>query len=379
MQITPLLLLSLFGSSYCVVFPHAARATTVVLSTTEGASSTASNPSLTTTTVIPNPSCIASPSAAKIPESAFSTVYTLPNGHYAENLAVRSNGKVLVTVIGAPEIWQIDPVTSTGQLLYTFPGGPDDGNCTLGITEYAPDKFAVAVGKFNIPTVSGVASSWAIWSFDLSAGDVGVSPKIITAIAPAVFLNGLTSQPPNKSGHFLLVADSYLGIIYRIDITKGTWTTFLDDPSLKRNASAAIQLGVNGIRVHNNYLYFDNSGQAPMFARVLVSTDLKAIGSVEVIVAAAAFPVNAQYYGYDDFAFNGNGDAWMATNPSRSIVKIHSDGRQFVEVGGLNEGTLTGCTSVQFGRGSESTILYVNVNAQGGKLLKVDTVSPPPC
>ncbi|KAH7360244.1 hypothetical protein BKA65DRAFT_181159 [Rhexocercosporidium sp. MPI-PUGE-AT-0058] len=352
MQITPLLLLSLFGSSYCAVLSHAAR--------DEGITSRSGHSAV-----------------RSLPVSAFSTVYALPEGHYAENLAVRSNGKVLVTVIGAPEIWQIDPATSTGELLYTFPGGPDEiyGNCTLGITEYAPDIFAIVAGKFDISSVSGVVKTWAIWSLDLSAGDVDID--LISPISPAVFLNGMTSLPPDQNGNFLLVADSYLGIIYRVDIVEGTWTIFLDDPSLKRNTSAAIQLGVNGIRLHNNYLYFDNSGQAPMFARVPVSEDLTADGSVEVIAAAATFPVNAQYYGYDDFAFDRNGDAWLATNPSGSIVKIDSDGGQVVEVGGLNDKTLTGCTSVQFGRGSHSTILYANANGQGGQLLMFDTGASP--
>jgi len=290
---------------------------------------------------------------------------------------VRSNGKVLVTIIGAPEIWQIDPKTSTGELLYTFPTGDDYGNCTLGITEYAPDIFAIAVGNFDIPSVSGVEGSWAIWSLDLSYGYVDVN--YMTEIPPAVFLNGLTSLPPDEDGHFLLVADSYLGIIYRVDVVEWTWTTFLDDPSLKRNTSAAIQIGVNGIRLFDDYLYFDNSGQAPMFARVPVTGDLTADGSVEVVAAAATFPVNAKYYGYDDFAFDQYGDAWLATNPTRSIVKIEIDeGRgQVVEAGGLNDETVRSCTSVQFGRGDDATTLYVNVNVigQGGKLLMVDSTA----
>lgn len=289
---------------------------------------------------------------------------------------MRSNGKVLVTIIGAPEIWQIDPVTSTGELLYTFPTGEYYGNCTLGITEYKPDIFAIAAGNFDIASVSGVEGSWAIWSLDLSFGYVDV--EMITDIPPAVFLNGLTSSPPDEDGHFLLVADSYLGLIYRVDVVEDTWSIFLDDPALKRNTSAAIQLGVNGVRLNDGYLYFDNSGQAPMFARVPVFGNITAAGSVQVIAAAATFPVNANYYGYDDFAFDQYGDAWLATNPSRSIVKIDSEGGQVVKAGGLDDATVRSCTSVQFGRGEspgdDASTLYVTVNVigQGGKLLKVE-------
>jgi len=366
MQITPLLLLGLFGSSHCAFLSHPARDDGNTTPPPDDGNVTFPDWGNTTFPDNGNTTDTEETFIRRIPDKAFKLVYTLPDGHYAENLAVRANGKVLVTVIGAPEIWQIDPVTSTGELLYTFPGGTQSGNCTLGITEYAPDVFAVVVGDFDIPSVSGVPGSWAIWSLDFGSGAVVVEK--ITDISQAVFLNGLTSLAPEQNGHFVMVADSYRGMIYRVNMITKQWIYFLNSQTLQPNSTAAIQLGVNGVRIHDNYVYYDNSARSPMFARVPVPG-----GAIQVIAAAATFPVNPSYYGFDDFAFDTTGNAWMATNPSRSIVKISSRGRQVVKAGGLGNTMLGGCTSLQFGRGLDSNILYVNVNGQGGKLLMVDT------
>lgn len=72
----------------------------------------------------------------------------LPNGSWAENLAVRSNGQLLVTVLTTPELYQIDPLGShQTQLIQKFPvaGG------LLGITEVESDVFAIVAGNISLP------------------------------------------------------------------------------------------------------------------------------------------------------------------------------------------------------------------------------------
>jgi hypothetical protein len=191
----------------------------------------------------------------------------------------------------------------------------------LGISEYKPNVFAVAVGNFSASTVTGTAGSWSIWSLDLSA--FSVTANKITTIPAAEFLNGVTTI---TSREIVLAADSAQGVIYRVDAAAGTWTVAFDDLALKPNMTATYQIGVNGIVVHGSYLYFDNSG-----------------------------------------------NVWLATNPSRQIVKISPAGAVTVEAGNLQDTTLKGCTSLQFGRtASDRHVLYVNVNGAGGKLLAAD-------
>ncbi|EGP89425.1 uncharacterized protein MYCGRDRAFT_91665 [Zymoseptoria tritici IPO323] len=229
--------------------------------------------------------------------------------------------------------------------------------------------WPVKVGEYSVSEVSGKEGSWSIWSLDFSGGSVKASK--ITAIPAASFLNGLTSL---SSKGIVLAADSAQGVVYRIDTVTGKSSVAIDSAALKPNASATYHLGVNGIHVHGPYLYFDNAGQSPLLGRFTLSADGTSSESAEVIVEDPTFPVNDKYYGFDDFTFDGSGNVWLATNPSKQIVRISPEGVATVEAGSLDDTTLQGCTSLQFGRtASDRNVLYVNVNGAGGKLVAVNT------
>src|ERR1700761_4932125 len=57
-------------------------------------------------------------------------IYEFENETWVENIAVRSNGKLLVTLITAPEVWEVDPIESTASLVYKFP----NASSALGIS-----------------------------------------------------------------------------------------------------------------------------------------------------------------------------------------------------------------------------------------------------
>jgi hypothetical protein len=40
---------------------------------------------------------------------------------WVENLAARSNGKILVTLLNTPQVWEIDPTCDSAELLHEFP------------------------------------------------------------------------------------------------------------------------------------------------------------------------------------------------------------------------------------------------------------------
>jgi hypothetical protein len=86
----------------------------------------------------------ASPIAIRSTASpAIRTVYEFPNETWVENIAVRRNGNLLVTLIGVPEVWEIDAFTSQAELIQSFP----DANTVSGISKVEDDVFAVAVGN----------------------------------------------------------------------------------------------------------------------------------------------------------------------------------------------------------------------------------------
>ncbi|KAK4896924.1 hypothetical protein LTR27_005171 [Elasticomyces elasticus] len=336
--------------------------------------------------------CTAFP-VASTSAQAIRTVYEFPNTTWVENLAVRPNGHILTTIIGLPEVWNVDPFLQTAELVYTF---PSPANSVLGITETEPDVFAVVVGFFNPATISGLKGSYSIWSIDLREEHWNDSPhhhhqppangtqaqvNKITDIPSAVFLNGLTAIPSSR-GELVLVGDSFLGLIYSVNLRTGAFAIVLDEPEFKPLPTALFLLGVNGIHVSakSDYLYFVNSFQVPLLGRVPITDKGTAAGPVEIVVSKTDFLRNEGFQA-DDFALDGENTAWIAGNPSGYLLKITSEG-EVTEVIGGNSTLIAGDTAAAFGRGGQSEVLYLVTNGGlaytadgvvGGKVVAVDT------
>ncbi|KAK3631347.1 hypothetical protein LTR56_010169 [Elasticomyces elasticus] len=312
------------------------------------------------------------------------TVYSFPNLTWVENIAVRGNGKVLVTLITAPEVWEIDPTTHTAGLVYSFP----DATAATGITEVTDDVFAVAIGNWSVVTAAGTKGSWSIWTIDYRSRQTWSKhhspPSIrkVTDIPGAVFLNGLTMLP--TLDNTVLAGDSELGLVNRVNTHTGAHSVAIQDSAFAANATAAALLGINGIHVRNGYLYFTNSFSASLvYGRIPVSSNGSATGSVQTIVATPPYPTNIGYHA-DDFALDGDGNAWITTDASSTLVKAAPGGNVTIIEGGLQAAVVAGCTSAAFGRtrGKRDT-LYITTNGGlvvppvggivGGKVLALNT------
>jgi sugar lactone lactonase YvrE len=205
----------------------------------------------------------------------------------------------------------------------------------------------------------------------------------IVDIPSAGFLNGMTAVPSVPG--VLLTADSGDGLIYRIDTSSKTWSVFLDDPTLKPNLTAAVKLGVNGVHVRGGHLYFDNTFQSPLLARVPYhSENATAAGPVEILFESATFPLSEGRGQADDFTFDRAGNIWLSS-ASSSVVKLDLKKRtQTLIAGGPDDVVLLGSTSTAFGRtGKDRDVLYITTNGgiadpsvaglTGGKVLALDT------
>lgn len=184
----------------------------------------------------------------------------------------------------------------------------------------------------------------------------------IVDIPSAEFLNGMAAVP--SAFGILLAADSGAGLVYRIDAPSKTWSVFLDDPTLKPNSTAAIKLGVNGVHVRGGYLYFDNSFQSPLLARVPYhARNATAAGPVEVVFESATFPLNEGRGQADDFAFDHAGNVWLSS-ASSSLVKLNLKKKtQTLVAGGPDDPVLVGSTSTTFGRTKrDRDVLYITTN-----------------
>jgi len=282
-----------------------------------------------------------------------------PAGTWAENLAVRANGNLLVTLLTAPELWEIPPHNPSGAArVHRF----ENYTSLLGITEYAHDAFAVVHGIANLSTGAPVPGSFAVSTVDFSVG--GGQPLVQEAarVPEALLLNGLatlSSDPP-----IVLAADSSWGKVYRIDINSKTHSVALADGSMESptGTGRAQDIGVNGIHLVGDVLYFTNT-----IARTLNKVRLANNGSATgnfTLVANLGFQA-------DDFTLapggrsvvSGGGDgggafrggpaapaAYVAGNSNNTLFELRRDGVVKPILGAPNETVLQKPTAVQFGR-----------------------------
>ena len=134
-----------------------------------------------------------------------------------------------------------------------------------------------------------------------------------------------------------------------------------------------------------NHLYFDNTFQQPLLARVRFHPkSVKVAGPVEIIFKAATFPLNEGHGQGDDFSFDSEGNVWLAS-ASSSVVKLDVRKKtQRLVAGGPDDPTLIGTTATAFGRTKKDRdVLYITTNGGlsdpsvvgiiGGKVLALNT------
>ena len=300
--------------------------------------------------------------SAPPPSSAVQLVYQFKDQTALENLEPRSNGQLVLTVSSQPVIYSIDPSKKNQPPtpLYHFP----NVSGTLGIAEIAPDVFAVVAGNWSTTTFQAIPGSFYIWSVDLTTSSP--TAKIISPIPEAAALNGAATL--DGSPDLLLIADSSLGAVWRLNVTSGDYSIAIQDP-LFSNWSSPIPIGINGIRTFRGSLYFLNSAQGS-YGRVPISSNGSATGEVEVIGR-----VDVPQVVVDDFDMDWAGNAWIATHPN-VVTQVSPEGIQRNFTGG-NDIEMSQPTSARFGRGSmDKSVLYVVTGGSetaGGQIVALNT------
>ena len=310
-----------------------------------------------------------------------STLVEFPNPTWLENFAVRPNGQLVITLIGLPEAYIYDPIVpGPPTKLFNIPGYL----ALLGIVEFTPDVFYFVAGNFSsaeTPLDEGVGT-YGIFKIDLRADSSPHAPTKILDMPKATFLNGLDIL--SKEDGLLVVADSGLGLIWKIDVFKREYEVFIDVPEMKIASDAAsnVQLGVNGVHIQDGFLYFTSSTQK-LFCRVKITPSGSGytIGTIEIL-ATEIFS--------DDFTLDRFGNAWITQGgPVNKVILLIGEGTRKGELitvaGAFNSSVAAGGTRCAFGRTEEDKdILYVVTNGglaappdggvTGGKVLALDTV-----
>lgn len=255
-------------------------------------------------------------------------LYQFPNGTWVENLAVRSNGDILVTLLTVGDLYIIDTSpTPTARLVHAFPVSG-----LLGIAELEHDLFYVA-GR-NITFTGSMPNISSVWEVDMrSFSKSGARVRKVTAIPEAVLLNGLVALSPAENT--ILIADSGLGVIWRVNVKSGAYSIAISDPLTAPVPTAALAIGVNGVKIRDGNLYFTNTNQG-LTAYVPISTDGTTTGKVEVLATGIA---------PDDFDLDCEGRAWIAQNTLNKVSVLLRNGTVVDYVGATDQLTVAGVTS----------------------------------
>lgn len=278
--------------------------------------------------------------------TAATTVHQFPNQTWAENLAIRSNGQILVTTLAkSVKLWQIDPFNGRDSIVVHE---WSNETALTGIAEVEPDVFAVVVSDLSLSPVR--FGSYEVWRVDLRRDFPNVS--LITPIPEAKLLNGMAAF--NRVDGTVLIADSLLNSIWSLNTRTGTYAQVIRaGPTISEDSNSTVELSVNGVHVFGEHIYFDNTATETFFRvpRYAVKGYSGPIHVVANLTVAA-----------DDFTFDIEGNAYIAG--SNKITKVSKYGTQCVF------SNVQGSTSAAWGRTPlDANTLYVTTKA--GQLVAI--------
>jgi sugar lactone lactonase YvrE len=297
-------------------------------------------------------------------------IHQFPNPTFIENLAIRSNGKILVTVVNGASLMMVDPQNpSTPTLIHKFEGVL----AVTGVIEVEHDIFYVAAGNFDLKA-GNETGSYSIWKVDMSGFEEEGKAKteMLTTLPNAGLPNGFESLPKDKT--CFLFADSEAGNVVKVNVNTGASEVLIDLEEMKHGPEG-MPLGINGIKYKDGYLYWTTTVKK-IFCRIKVDDHGDAVGKAEIV---------ARDILADDFTLDKKGNAWLTTHSNNTIVVVKTDGTLVTAAGRLDELTVAGGTACQFGRGKDDGhVLYVTTcggltapvggdKVEGGKIIAIDT------
>jgi len=297
-------------------------------------------------------------------------VHQFPLPTWIENLAVRSNGQILLTIITKPELYLLDPSNPEKAILvHTF----SEVGILSGIVEVDDDVFCVAGGNFSLETFQSEHGAGRIWEVDMKSFDTDskVNVKEIAHLTGSGLLNGM--EVLKSSENTILLADSDVGCVWKVNVKDGKIEKLVDVDEMKSPPPPALQMGINGLKVRDEYLYWTNTGKQ-LFCRVKIDEDGKTHGDPQILETETLV---------DDFVFDKKGNAWLAQHGLNVVGVVKAGGGVITVAGKADELTIAGSTACQFGRKGDRDILYVvtcgglsapvDGKMEGGKVVAVDT------
>ncbi|KAF3766604.1 hypothetical protein M406DRAFT_68919 [Cryphonectria parasitica EP155] len=199
-----------------------------------------------------------------------------------ENAVLRPNGQILMVPLSTNTVYNLDPSAATPSpvVVATLPGV----DSVQGIASIGDDKYAVTAG------VRGdIYVNETVFTIDLANGNGTVTPETILVVPEAENFNGLVSLPSDPN--VLLVADSVLGLIWRIDLEAKTAVQVISDElmALSTDSPTGVDLGIDGLKLYIDeatgelYVYFTNVSKLFLARMPILANGTAATGAAEIV------------------------------------------------------------------------------------------------
>jgi hypothetical protein len=232
--------------------------------------------------------------------------FGLPAGQQPENIALEPDGTADLTFAF---IGQVVRVTADGSIhpLASLPAAPAGAAAPILGAPFTGGIVIAPDGSRYVNYSTGTAGLTGVWRLR-----PGCPPVRIAALPVTSFANGLALGADGN----LYVADSALGVVWRVPAGGGTPTVWVSGTQLAPNGF----IGANGIKVHHGAVWVTNSDRGTLL-RIPIGPD-GAAGPIQAVATGLA--------GIDDFTFTRNGDVLAALNTPSELAIIQPDGTQTI-------------------------------------------------
>ncbi len=267
------------------------------------------------------------PKAADLPLDAVAssrTVKTYEEGLWFEGVAMGPDGTLYLAGNKGENYATGDKSQVRAQVIARAPDGSERVFFNL------PPGSTAGVIAFDAQgqmVMTGQGADLGVWR--LAPDGKG---ELFAKLPRGAWPNGITAGPDGQ----LYVADSSLGVIWRVDPRSGAVSRAVESEALRARPLIALAPGANGVHFFGRDMYVTVSDAA----RVL-KFRMNAEGQF------GAPSVFAEGIPGDDFAIDDKGTLYITTHPFNTIVRVTQDGQRSVVANAAHG--IVGATDAVFG------------------------------
>ncbi|KAK4110897.1 hypothetical protein N656DRAFT_184733 [Canariomyces notabilis] len=289
------------------------------------------------------------------PPPSATSIYQYANATFIENIFVLPSGYLLLSTFDTANLVALDPRVASPTVRNVVALGNTTGH--TAVAALPNNLYAVAAGEHT--PFGFVNNTMALYVVSITGAPPRGSVVTSIPVPGTMMMNGLAALP--RRPYTVLSADSIAGRLLRINTITRQVDVAWTDAALGSGGNPDIPLGVNGLKIVGDWLYFTNSGQGTL-ARVRIDAEGNKVGSVQVITTlpTPATMANA----YDDFDLDRCGNAYAALHPDK-VVKIAPNGVQTVVAGNGTGPTLESPTAVKLALDGKSIYISTGGNFAG--------------